>query len=84
MKTDTGLGFSLDGGKSSSQGDRPLTIKKVFQGGASHQSGLIQPGDQLVQVSDRDYRGLTCYEAWTLIKALPPGPVKVVVCKMTF
>lgn len=31
-KTSAGLGFSLEGGKSSSQGDRPLTFKCIFKG----------------------------------------------------
>ncbi|XP_072346682.1 pro-interleukin-16-like [Scyliorhinus torazame] len=81
MKTCGGLGFSLDGGKSSSQGDRPLTIKKVFQGGSADQTGLLQPGDQLMQVGEEDYCNLTCYEAWNLIKAIAPGLVRVVIRK---
>lgn len=31
-KTTAGLGFSLDGGKSSSNGDKPLTVKRIFKG----------------------------------------------------
>ncbi|XP_077378633.1 uncharacterized protein pdzd2 isoform X4 [Festucalex cinctus] len=31
-KTTAGLGFSLDGGKSSSTGDKPLTVKRIFKG----------------------------------------------------
>lgn len=31
-KSATGLGFSLDGGKASPHGDRPLYIKRVFRG----------------------------------------------------
>lgn len=32
MKDGAGLGFSLDGGKGSILGDKPLTIKKIFVG----------------------------------------------------
>ena len=31
-KEGTGLGFSLEGGKDSPFGDRPMTIKKIFSG----------------------------------------------------
>lgn len=32
VKDANGLRFSLDGGRGSLQGDRPLTVKKIFQG----------------------------------------------------
>lgn len=32
LKTSAGLGFSLEGGKASAHGDRPLYIKRIFRG----------------------------------------------------
>lgn len=32
IKDASGLGFSLDGGKDSLEGDKPLTVKKIFIG----------------------------------------------------
>ncbi|XP_042202543.1 pro-interleukin-16-like [Callorhinchus milii] len=76
-KGSSGLGFSLNGGRGSSQGDKPLTVKKVFQGGLAASSGLIQTGDQVMEIQGVTMQDLTCYEAWNLIKSLPTGPVSV-------
>lgn len=35
LKTSAGLGFSLDGGKASIAGDRPLLVKRIFKGTAN-------------------------------------------------
>ncbi|XP_036393797.1 uncharacterized protein si:dkey-92i15.4 isoform X2 [Megalops cyprinoides] len=74
-KSSTDLGFSLEGGLGSSQGDGPLTIKKVFQGGPVDD---VFPGDELLEIKGHSLLGLRRLEAWNLIKKLPPGPVEVV------
>ncbi|XP_065404357.1 pro-interleukin-16 isoform X3 [Macaca fascicularis] len=78
-KMSAGLGFSLEGGKGSLHGDKPLTINRIFKGAASEQSETIQPGDEILQLAGTAMQGLTRFEAWNIIKALPDGPVTTVI-----
>ncbi|RXM92694.1 Pro-interleukin-16, partial [Acipenser ruthenus] len=66
-KDSSGLGFSLEGGKGSSQGDRPITVKK--------------PGDEILEVQGRSMLGMMRLEAWKWIRTLPAGPVTLVIRK---
>ncbi|XP_045439384.1 pro-interleukin-16 isoform X2 [Pipistrellus kuhlii] len=77
-KTPAGLGFSLEGGRGSLQGDRPLTVNRVFSGAASGPES-VRPGDEVLQLAGATTQGLTRFEAWSRIKALPDGPVPVIV-----
>ncbi|NXI52051.1 IL16 protein, partial [Chloroceryle aenea] len=74
-KTPAGLGFSLEGGKGSIHGDKPIIINRIFKGTALEQSSPVQPGDELLQVHTTVMQGLTRFEAWNIIKALPDGPI---------
>nr|XP_006990292.3 pro-interleukin-16 isoform X4 [Peromyscus maniculatus bairdii] len=76
-KTSAGLGFSLEGGKGSLHGDKPLTINRIFKG--TEQSETVQPGDEILQLAGTAVQGLSRFEAWNIIKALPDGPVTVVI-----
>uniref|UniRef100_UPI00398E5FDF PDZ domain-containing protein 2 n=1 Tax=Pristiophorus japonicus TaxID=55135 RepID=UPI00398E5FDF len=82
LKTSAGLGFSLDGGKASIHGDRPLYIKRIFQGGASEQSGMINVGDELLAINGKFLHGLMHYDAWNIIKSIPEGPVQLLIRKI--
>ncbi|XP_051990501.1 pro-interleukin-16 isoform X2 [Xyrauchen texanus] len=73
-----GVGFSLEGGKGSINGDRPLTINRIFTGSDAEQKGL-KSGDEVLQIQDSSLQGLTRFEAWTLIKGLNDGPFTVVI-----
>ncbi|CAH0690718.1 unnamed protein product [Chilo suppressalis] len=73
-----GLGFGLDGGRDSPHGDRPLTIKKLFAGGAAAQSGRVLVGAELLSAGGQSMEGFTRTQAWAALKALPVGPVALV------
>ncbi|XP_012280349.1 uncharacterized protein LOC105699717 isoform X2 [Orussus abietinus] len=77
-KNGAGLGFSLEGGKDSPLGDRPLIIKKIFTGGVAEKTAL-RAGDQLLEVNGRDLTRMSRIEAWSLTKKLPDGEVNLLV-----
>lgn len=79
VKEGAGLGFSLEGGKDSPLGDRPLTIKKIFTGGAASKNSTLRVGDQIISVNDCDVRSMSRIEAWNLMKKLPDGAVSLIV-----
>ncbi|XP_073692546.1 pro-interleukin-16 [Garra rufa] len=73
-----GVGFSLEGGKGSINGDRPLTVNRTFTGSDAEQKGL-KSGDEVLQIQDSSLQGLTRFEAWTLIKGLDDGPFTLLI-----
>ena len=76
-KGPAGLGFSVEGGRGSPKGDLPITVKKIFTGGVADRSGLLHVGDEIVEVNGRRLSNLTHFEAWTFLKAVPTGIVKL-------
>ncbi|XP_042303780.1 PDZ domain-containing protein 2 [Sceloporus undulatus] len=81
LKTSAGLGFSLDGGKASICGDRPLLIKRIFKGGAAEQDGKLEVGDEILAVGGKSLLGLMHYDAWNILKSVPEGPVQLLIRK---
>ncbi|XP_061526557.1 pro-interleukin-16 isoform X3 [Phycodurus eques] len=71
-----GFGFTLEGGKGSIHGDRPLFINRIFKGGAAEQCNL-QCGDEVLQVQGTNFQDMTRFEAWNMIKALPDASITV-------
>ncbi|XP_076640886.1 PDZ domain-containing protein big bang [Halictus rubicundus] len=78
-KDGAGLGFSLEGGRDSPLGDRPLVIKKIFTGGAAEKTGALNAGDQLLEVNGNDVTRMSRIEAWSLMKKLHDGEVNLLV-----
>ena len=78
-KEGTGLGFSLEGGKDSPLGDRPLTIKKIFTGGAADKTKVLRVGDEIISVNSTDCTRMSRIEAWNFMKKLTDGTAHLVV-----
>lgn len=75
LKDATGVGFSIEGGRDSPQGNRPLLIKRIFKGGAADKDGQLEEGDEIISVNDQPVNNMTRTEAWNFLKKLPEGPV---------
>ncbi|KAK6643502.1 hypothetical protein RUM43_005012 [Polyplax serrata] len=79
VKDGAGLGFSLEGGKDCSTGDRPLLIKKIFTGGSAEKCGQLRAGDELVNINGIDVSVMSRIDAWKMMKQLPDGNVTITV-----
>ncbi|KAG8195304.1 hypothetical protein JTE90_028451 [Oedothorax gibbosus] len=81
QKDATGVGFSIEGGKDSPQGDRPLLIKRLFKGGAADKEGRLEEGDEISSINNQSVTNMTRTEAWNFLKKLPEGVVQLQVKK---
>ncbi|XP_071033299.1 uncharacterized protein [Parasteatoda tepidariorum] len=73
QKDATGVGFSIEGGKDSPQGDRPLLIKRVFKGSVADKEGRLEEGDEILAINEHPVNNMTRTEAWNFLKKLPEG-----------
>uniref|UniRef100_A0A0R3RQK1 PDZ domain-containing protein n=1 Tax=Elaeophora elaphi TaxID=1147741 RepID=A0A0R3RQK1_9BILA len=80
-KGNLGVGLALDGGRGSVFGDRPIVIKRVFEGGSAARSGRIKVGDQVTTIGGIDVRGMSYLEATKTLRSRPEGPLKLVILR---
>uniref|UniRef100_A0A915PSX1 PDZ domain-containing protein n=1 Tax=Setaria digitata TaxID=48799 RepID=A0A915PSX1_9BILA len=76
-KGSLGVGLALDGGRGSVFGDRPIVIKRVFEGGSAARSGRIKVGDQVITIDGIDVRTMSYLEATKTLRSRPEGPLKL-------
>lgn len=81
VKDGLGLGFTLEGGKDSPLGDKPLVVKRIFRGGAAERDGRLQVSDELVSINAQATYQMTRTEAWNFLKKLPDGPLTLQVVR---
>uniref|UniRef100_A0A1I7VGX0 PDZ domain-containing protein n=1 Tax=Loa loa TaxID=7209 RepID=A0A1I7VGX0_LOALO len=80
-KGSLGVGLALDGGRGSVFGDRPIVIKRVFEGGSAARSGRIKVGDRVTTIDGIDLSGMSYLEATKTLRSRPEGPLKLVILR---
>ncbi|KAK2556764.1 Multiple PDZ domain protein, partial [Acropora cervicornis] len=69
-KGNTGLGLSIAGGKGAAA--NRIFVVDVKPGGPAEKNGQIEQADEILEVNEVTIRGLTHYEASTILKNTPP------------
>ncbi|XP_022779810.1 multiple PDZ domain protein-like isoform X3 [Stylophora pistillata] len=70
VKGGTGLGLSIAGGKGAAA--NRIFVVDVKPGGPAERNGKIKQADEILEVNEVSIRGLTHYEASTILKNTPP------------
>ncbi|CAI4227941.1 unnamed protein product [Auanema sp. JU1783] len=82
VKGPKGLGFTLIGNDSSSNGDEFIQVKSILSGGPAAENGQLEPGDILVRVNGQTLLGATQSEACRVFLNIAAGdPVAIQVCR---
>lgn len=53
----------------------------ILTGGAAEQAGTIEAGDEILAINGKSLVGLMHFDAWNIMKAVPEGPVQLVIRK---
>lgn len=77
---DSGLGFCIEGGMGHPDGDKPITVKRVF---AEHPSAPkhLKVGDELCVVAKEDMTFMSHISAWKFLRTLPDGDVSMTILR---
>ncbi|KAL4635473.1 hypothetical protein GN956_G14710 [Arapaima gigas] len=81
VRTDKGLGFSIAGGKGSTQyraGDTGIFISRIAEGGAAHRDDTLQVGDRVISINGVDMTEARHDQAVALLTATTPTVALVV------
>ena len=73
IKGGSGLGLSLKGGKDE---NCPILVKNMQPQGNAFLSGLIDVGDEIVEINTKSFIDTNVKEGIEFLKNLPTGPVK--------
>lgn len=78
MKGAIGLGFCIEGGVGSPNGDRSISVKRLFRGETAA-AGKLEAGDVILRINGLSLVDQSHFQAWNLLKSLPEGPVQLTI-----
>ncbi|KAI6661898.1 hypothetical protein LOD99_9669 [Oopsacas minuta] len=78
VKGPTGLGLSLKGGRDEKT---PIIVKNMHPQGNAFLSGLIEVGDEIVEINSKSFADINAKEGIEFLKDLPIGPVRFLIKK---
>ncbi|KAM6217057.1 inaD-like protein [Rhynchocyon petersi] len=82
VKDDKGLGFSILDYQDPLDSTRSvIVIRSLVADGVAERSGKLLPGDRLVSVNEHCLDNIVLAEAVEILKAVPPGTVRLGICK---
>ncbi|VDN50148.1 unnamed protein product [Dracunculus medinensis] len=79
FKGSLGIGLSLDGGRGCVYGDRPIVVKRIFEGGSAAKSGRVKVGDRIDAIEGISTISMSYLEATKTLRSRPEGPLTITI-----